>query len=338
MGRSSSTFDAGLAVAATRLVEGSLGLVRGETLLLVHDAAHTAVAEVVVDVVKSIGASAKVFRLEDFGSRPCTRTPAPIVDAMPQAQASLLMVDFHRGELSMRTEIVERAAAARLRHGHMVGVTRASLIAGFSVDPRRVSDQMRSLVVRLGPNARIHARSRAGTDLHIELSPRCQWVEYGCVVQPGKRVNLPGGELITCPAKVDGTYVADGTLGDAEGSLTRSLRDAPITLRIAASRVQSVECAREPGLGRMVSDRVRQFANLDRVGLVGFGVNIGISAPVGDVFTDQKVPGVHLSLGETFPEKTGALWSAKSWIALTSAETDVDVDKLAVLRSGRYLI
>jgi len=325
-------------VAATRLVEGSLGIVRGETLLFVYDATHTAVAEVIIDVTKGLGASVLPFRLEDLGTRPCTRAPSAVVEAMGKAQASLLLVDFYRGELAMRTEIVELAASCKLRHGHMVGVSRASMVGGFSVDPRRIGEQMRALIVRLRPDARLFVRSRSGTELTVGLAPHCQWVEYGCIVQAGKRVNLPGGELVTCPVSVDGTYVADGTLGDADGSLTRSLSGAPITFKIAASRVQSIECAKEPNLARTLSERVHHFANLDRVGLVGFGMNIGITGPVGDIFTDQKVPAVHLSFGETFPEKTGALWSAKSWIAVTSAGNDVDVDKLAVLRSGRYLV
>jgi leucyl aminopeptidase (aminopeptidase T) len=336
--RVSGTFDAGLAVAASRLVEGSLGLVRGETLLFVYDAGHAAMADPIADAAKMSGAVVVAFRLEDLGGRPCTRAPAAVTEAMESAQASLLLVDFHRGELAMRTEIVELASRFGLRHGHMVGVSRASMVAGFSVDPRRVGEQMRSLLVRLRPDARLHVRSRAGTDLVIGLAPQCQWVDYGCVVQSGKRVNLPGGELVTCPVSVDGTYVADGTLGDADGVLARNLGKTPLALHVAGSRVQSVECPSEPALARLVQDRLRQYANLDRVGLVGFGVNIGVTAPVGDVFTDQKVPAVHLSLGETFPEKTGAVWNAKNWVAITSRENDVDVDKLAVLRSGRYLV
>jgi leucyl aminopeptidase (aminopeptidase T) len=327
-----------MAVAASRLVEGSLCLVRGERLLLIYDAAHTAIVEVIIDAATVVGAEVVPFRLDDLGPRPCMRAPPEVLAAMERTQASLLLVSFHRGELAMRSEIVEAAANARLRHGHMIGVSRESIVAGFSIDPHRVAEKMRALMVRLRPDARLHVRSPEGTELVATLTPQCRWVEYGCVVQAGKRVNLPGGEIVTSPASVDGTYVANGTLGDADGTLTRSLQNAPITLRIASSRVQAVECAAEPGLARTVLDRLHRFANLDRVGLVGFGVNVGVTAPVGDVFTDQKVPGIHLSLGETFPEKTGAAWSAKSWIALTSTGTDVDVDKLAVLRSGRYLL
>ena len=108
-------------------------------------------------------------------------------------------------------------------------------------------------------------------------------------------------------------------------------------MKIASSRVTAVECS-DQGLARTLLERMFRVANLDRVGMVGFGLNLGLSAPVGDVFTDQKLPGVHLSLGETFPEKTGASWTSKSWLALTTVDVDVDIDRLPIVRRGRYMI
>ncbi len=334
--RASGTFDASLAVAASRLVEASLCVVPGEVVLIVHDESHKAIAEVVADAVMMRQAEAIVVALDT--NRPHDALPPAVRDAMGRSQASVLLVDFHRGELAMRTEMVDAAARHRLRHGHMVGVTRASMAAGFSVDPNRIAEKIRAVMVRLRPDARIAVRSEAGTDLAIELTPSCRWVEYGCTVQPGRRVNLPGGEIITCPKRVDGTYVADGTLGDADGALNRSLKRTPISLRIVSSRVVEVKCAEDPNLAGIFSARMARHANLDRIGLAGFGVNIGLTAPVGDVFTDQKVPGVHLSLGETFQDRTGAAWTSKSWIGVTCTESDVDIDGAPILRRGRFLI
>ena len=338
MQRISGNLDGGLIVAARRLVEGSLGLVPGERLVLVFDLAHEAIAQVLADVAIVAKATAVTFRLEDLGPRPHAHLHESIARAIAEAQASVLLVDFHGGELAMRAELVELAARHRLRHGHMVGVGRASILAGFAVDPHRLAEQARALIIRLRPDARIAVRSAAGTDLAVTLSPAGRWQEHGCIVAPGKRVNLPGGELVTCPDSVTGVYVADGTLGDADGALKRTLQNTPLTFRIQQSRVTAVECAADPGLARSVWERTMRTANLDRVGLVGFGRNTGRSAPVGDIFTDQKVPGVHLSLGETFPDRTGATWTSKSWIALTARDTDVDIDKLPVLRSGRYVL
>lgn len=333
--------DVGLAAAVDRVIEGALGVVAGERMLIVHDAAHDQIAELCAAASRVLHAEPVMFRLEDFGSRPHAHLPHEIVSALGDAQASLLAVDFHKGELAMRTEMIDRAAAAQLRHGHMVGVQRASIIAGFSVHPKRIAEKARALLVRFGPTSRITVKSKSGTDLIATLSPKCKWMDFGALVLRGKRVNLPGGEIVTSPEDVSGVYVAEGTLGDADGIWRKRLRDTPVTLRIASSRIQSVECARDPMLARMITERLGTVGNLDRVGLLGFGVNRGLSEPLGDVFSDQKVPGVHLSLGETFPAATGASWTSKSWVALTATNSpgqDVDIDSSAVMRSGRYLL
>jgi leucyl aminopeptidase (aminopeptidase T) len=330
--------DPGLAAAVERLVDGALGVVAGERVLIVHDVAHDLIAELAVDAVRMARAEAITIRLEDHAARPVAHLPPIVTAAIKDAQVSLLCIDMIGGELSMRSEMVKQAADAGLRHGHMVGVARASMIAGLSVDPRRIAEKSRALQVRLGPSSRIAVRSAAGTDLVITLSERTRWLDYGAVVLRGKRVNLPGGELVTSPDDVNGTYVADGTLGDADGALTQRLAEAPLTLRFKSSRVVDVACPKSPSLAALVTSRIARAANLDRVGLIGFGVNVGLTEPHGDVFSDQKIPGVHVSLGETFPAQTGATWTSQSWIALTSGNQDLDVDGNAVMRGGRYLL
>jgi aminopeptidase len=334
----SGSFDAGLAAAASRLVERALGVVPGERVLIVHDAAHDEAATVVASTVQHARSEPLILRLEDLGPRPHMRLHTRIAEVLPSAQVSLLLVDFHAGELEMRTDLIALAATHRLRHGHMVDVSRESMIAGFAVDPRRIADKARALVLRLRPDSRISVRSALGTDLTIQLAPNHKWVEYGAIVTAGRRVNLPGGELVTSPLSVDGVYVADGSIGDADGALRRRLQATPVTLTIAASRVQNVECHADKALARAISDRLLRTLDLDRVGLVSFGLNVGLGEPVGEIFTDQKLPGVHVSLGETFPDKTGASWTAKSWLAFTITASDADIEKTPVLRGGRYVI
>ena len=99
-----------------------------------------------------------------------------------------------------------------------------------------------------------------------------------------------------------------------------------------------IDCPEDRDLARSLAETIASVPNLDRVGLVGFGLNAGIDRPFGNVFTDQKVPGVHISLGETFPARTGALWTASSWIAFTTASCDASIDQALVLRDGRFIV
>jgi len=53
---------------------------------------------------------------------------------------------------------------------------------------------------------------------------------------------------------------------------------------------------------------------------------------------DQNLPGLHLSLGNTFSDITGAEPGALSQLTLTTSGADIDLDGTQLLRAGRYLI
>lgn len=330
--------DPALAAAARSAIEGALAVVANEHVVLVGDQEHAEALDALVEATRAAGAHPVRMILEELAPRPHRWLHPRIAAALLDAQASVLLISFHAHELPMRNELVDLAAAHRLRHAHMVGIGRESMIAGLKVDPRQLEEKMLALRTRLGPSSEVSVKSVAGTNLLVKLAPWCRWLLYGGVVRPGTKDNLPSGELVTCPENVEGTYVADGTLGDADGLLARSLQETPVILRISKGRVKTVECANDAALARDIEDAMRSVTNLDRVGLVGFGLNAGIEKPLGNVFTDQKVPGVHISLGETFPARTGALWTAESWIAFTTASCDANVDQLPVLRDGRFVL
>ena len=157
------------------------------------------------------------------------------------------------------------------------------------------------------------------------------------VIRPGEKENLPGGELVTCPADASGTYVANGTLGDATGSFTGSLAKGALVLHVEGGVVKRVSGS-DPLLARRIQVAMRGVTNLDRVALVSLGTNVGMTEPVGEIFVDQTLPSFHVSLGLTFPERTGASWSAESWIGFTSTASDVEVDGTPIMKAGRYLV
>jgi aminopeptidase len=67
------------------------------------------------------------------------------------------------------------------------------------------------------------------------------------------------------------------------------------------------------------------------------GTNVGMRDPVGEILCDQNLPGLHIGLGSTFPELTGAAWNTPRQLMLASAYTDVDLDGAPLIRSGRFL-
>ena len=249
----------------------------------------------------------------------------------------MLYIDFQPNELEMRAGIVETAAALRLRHAHMVGVARSSLWMGLSTDPHRIAQLASAIRLRIRPNSKISVRSPSGTNLCVEMQPWGRWYETSGIIRSGTKVNLPAGELVSSPAAVDGVYIADGAVGDDGGISNRTLYDQPLRVEFEKSIVRKIT-SQDRGLAELIVRMMGASPNLNRVGQVNFGTNVGLLDRPDDIFTWQKVPGLHVTMGVTFPTRTGASWTADHWIAFTAGSADIDIDNSPVMRAGRYQV
>ena len=290
-----------------------------------------------MDAAQAAGANGRVVVLEELGARPLRRLPPGLESELVQAQASVMLASFDDGELSMRYELLSLVRHLNLRHAHMIGVTRRSMIAGFSVDPSRILDATRAMRTRLRPDSVLHVRSAAGTDLEVRLDPSQRWSEHVGVIRPGRWEHLPPGTLQSSPASIHGVYVADASMGTQLGASLGLLERTPLRLEIAHGQCRTVRAA-DLSLERYVLDFMRREHNLDRVGAIALGTNVGIHAPTGEVLCDQNRPGLHLALGATLPEPTGVAWATRAQILLAASDADVDLDGAPLVRSGRCVV
>ena len=99
------------------------------------------------------------------------------------------------------------------------------------------------------------ASTPAGTRLTASFDPGIRWLRTTGIITPEKWTNLPGGEVFTAPARVDGVYVADGVLGDWMAPKYGDMRADPLTVTIEDSRIVRVECNRP----EIVSDFARSM-------------------------------------------------------------------------------
>ena len=332
-----SAVDFDVVNAAHRILEGALGVVPGERVVVLLDRARSDLASVMIEVAQSIGAVALVFVLEEFGERPLLQMPAPLADALRSAQASILMIGHNDSEFALRYELLTTITELRLRHAHMIGATRASLIAGFSVDPARVLDATRNVRMRIRPISKLHLKSASGSDLRITLTPAHRWVEHVGAIRPGRWENLPSGALATAVADASGVFVADASMGTEIGAAAGVLERTPVRFEIENGACKSVRCS-DLSLQRQVEEVLRRERDLDRVGLVILGTNIGIVHATGEIVCDQNMPGLHIGFGATFPEHTGASWTSRGQLIASSAAGDVDLDATPLVRSGRYIV
>jgi aminopeptidase len=329
--------DFDLANAARRVIETALGCVTGDRVVIVVDAAREVLGETLASVARACGADPEVLLLESFGKRPLRALPSQLRAELTRAQASVLLVGFDDAERQMRLELAQLVTEVRLRHAHMVGVGRRTMLAGFSADPQRVLDATRAVRTRLRPDSVLRLRSPAGSDLEVKLDARYRWQERVGIVRPGRWENLPGGELFTFPGDVNGVFVADASMGGMVGAEAGVLTRTPVRVEIRSGACRGVSCP-DRVLATAVDGLLRAERNGEKVGMVVLGTNIGMREPTGEVVSDQNMPGLHVAFGSTFAEQTGAPWDAPTQLSMAATRADVDLDGVPLLREGRYLV
>ena len=256
---------------------------------------------------------------------------ARMMERLVDADASLLIASIGGLPPAFRRRIVD-AGGTRRRHGHMVDASAAILVQSLRADFAEVNRIGERLLARLESAREIQVSTTTGTEVTFRLDPGHRWHhESGLLNKPGW-VNLPAGEVGTCPGSVDGVVVPDATWTTERGELSRSAR---LKLHFAGGRLVDVE-TRE----REVDEQLRLYIDSDpngrRVGQVGFGTNVAVLTPIGSLLQDQKMPGVHLSLGHPFGELTGASWTSAVEVPLLVRRPDVTVDGVTVMVSERY--
>ena len=332
----SNRVDFGLMTPAARVVEELLCVEPDEHVVIIHDEANAEVAAAFEHASEERGAQVERVSWGTPFERPIAGCRDELLSAVRRAAATVLAVSWEEGEYDARFALVTAAAAARTRHVHMIGVGRRAFLASMMASTGRVFDLLHALRATMRPTSRFLVRSHAGTQIELEMAPHLRWFANGQVVRAGQFINVPFGALITSPASVTGTYVADAAMGGAFGSRVGLLEGRPVRLTIEAGRVRRVEC-RDIAVKRYVESFLADAQGHDRVGLVSLGANLGILSPLGEIVHDENMPGLHVALGEPFPARTGATWTSHGQLAFASGGADVDLDGEPLIRRGRYV-
>ena len=316
--------DDSLMPGARNAVRDALGLRGEERLLLVVGKTHERIGAALLEAASELKVTTRTYLVDSINSR-----SEPFMKRlelrMDEADASILVGDPAEMEQSFRKRVCVRPG--RRRHAHMIGITEEMMRQSMRVDYAEVHSLGERLRDSVGHARKITVVSGPASRLAIELDPQARWHNgSGWLRKPGF-TNLPGGELVTSPASVSGRFHADGGVWLPDGSQLRGL-----TFEFREGRVVRV-------IGRS-GERVDEVLNGDengrRVGQVAFGTNVGVLTPIGAMLQDLKMPGLHLVLGYSCPEQTGATWSSSVIVAVLCRRPDVTVDGEPIMVRGRY--
>lgn len=331
------TFDPALTPGARNAIRVCLAVQPSERVTVITDRACEEIAASLVHEIEEVGAPYQAFVLEDLAPRPLTALPEAVAADMERSQVSIFAVRVQPDELKSRMEMTAIVNRRRMRHAHMVNITRQIMLEGMRADYQRVDRLSQAVLSRVVGAREIRATTAAGSDFRATLEPRYKWLKTSGLISPDKWGNLPGGEIFTTPGEVNGTFVVDGVVGDYLCDRFGSLQATPLTCVVKANRL--VEAYSE---NLELEDAFWRYThtdeNSDRVGEFAIGTNVELTHVIGHILQDEKFPGIHIAFGNPYGDHTGADWYSSTHIDIVGTRFDIWVDEEPIMRDGRFLI
>jgi leucyl aminopeptidase (aminopeptidase T) len=327
--------DPTLQEAGRRGLTMCLGAGKDDTVTVVADEPGIVVGAAFVAAAIEEGIENHAFLLERHHKRPMNRFSDEIMHAVESSTVTVMVITPKPGELKSRIQFIGTTTELGIRHAHLVAVNPEALRMGMRADYHAVDALQDRIVEVLDQAGGVQVHSPGGTSLEVSFSSDYRWVRSNGLITPGNWQNLPSGQVYTCPGSVDGTYVADRSIGDWFEQSYPDLSEHPVSLSLSGGRLIDVTCSNRK-LQRELTLFTRSSKNGDRVGEIGFGTNPFLEFIVGQITNNEDVPGVHIAMGDPFPDKTGAEWSSGVRVPLVGAEMSITAGDRVVMEEGTF--
>jgi aminopeptidase len=332
-----ATVDPELMPGAHNAVDRCLRVQPGEKVTLITDEACFEIGAALARALEERGHQFNAWVLEELAPRPLAEMPQAILDDMETSSVSIYAVKVQLNELKTRMQMTDVVNRRKMRHAHMVNIDRRIMLEGMRADFDEV-DRISTCVWKMASRAReIRATNPAGSEIIGQFSPDLKWLKTSGIISPNKWGNLPGGETFTCPARVDGTFVIDGVVGDYLCEKYGDLGETPLTIRVEDSRLKEAHSVNKQ-LESEFWVYCHTDGNSDRVGEFAIGTNIAVRDVIGNILQDEKIPGIHIAFGNPYAAHTGADWYSSTHIDVVGREFDIWIDGIQIMDHGAFLL
>lgn len=330
------TIDRELMAAARNAVKVCLCAKSGEMATIICDEASKKGCAAIARAFKDEGVGVEYFIIEEIGKRPVLKFPGAVAEQLSSSDVSVFWAIPQPGELRARTQILEIAVSKKLRHAHIMGINIDQFISGLNVDYSRIEALQHRIIELLGRTGEVRVTSPAGTVLTVPLDKGQQFVGVNGIIKPGSWENLPSGQIMSVPSSANGTFVADGSIGEWFGTKYGDISSSPLHVEIEDGRLKDARCTNQR-LAREFLLYIRSNPNGDRVGEFSIGTNIGLKDYTGLNSIDENVPGCHVAFGHPpTPLDTAVGWEAKTKVSLIGKYVDIYVDDTKIMSNGKF--
>ena len=320
-------------------VENCLKVKAGERVTIITDEETIEIGSALKAAIEKITPETEFFVMEDFGQRPIDY-PQAIDDAIKDADVSIYAGQGAEGELqTFRRHMIKAVEAnTRLRHAHMIGITKQIMEDGMCSDYKEIQRVSRLVYGKVRNAKKIKVETERGSDFVAEFSSELKWNISDGDISPGRWNNLPDGEVFTSPLNVNGKVIIDGCLGDFFAERYGSLEETPMIIEVSEGRAirESLQCGNEQLRQEFSRYIFETDENSSRVGEFAIGTNTGLTRLIYNLLQDEKIPGVHIAFGSPLPGKTGAKWDSKAHVDGVIKHTSIYVDGEMIMNKGEF--
>lgn len=330
-------FDKELSEGAYNAINICLRLKPEERITLITDNESLEIASALAAEIKKVGSDYSLMVIEDFAPRPLKNMPQPILDDLETSQVSIFCAVAHTGELRSRIDMTEVVDTHKIRHAHMVNISKQIMLESMRADFLKVDELSQTLIEKARRARTIKVSNTAGTEMVAEFSTKLKWIKTSGIISVEKWGNLPGGEIFTSPFNVNGLFVVDGVVGDYLCKKYGNLKNTPLKIWIKDSRITKMECSNKELLEEFTAYTMTD-ENSNRVGEFAIGTNIACTHVIGNILQDEKLPTIHIAFGHPYSAHTGADWQSTTHIDCVSVECSIWLDDELVMENGKFLI
>jgi leucyl aminopeptidase (aminopeptidase T) len=312
--------------AATRLLEGSMGLSEGESCLVVCDSDRkdlgTAVFEAALQITSRAGLNIiPPPGLEGWQSDTLTH----LEEDMQGKDVILLLTSRSLSHTDARRRAVRNGA----RLASMPGITQETLIRAAQADYQKITKRSRRLSDVFSKAETVRVQTALGTDITFSISGMKGHVDGGLYTRKGTWGNIPAGEASVGPKEgtAEGGIVIDWSMS----TIGRLIE--PLHMIVEKGRAVDIKGEQSD----MLMERLKPFGHSAfTVAELGLGTN-DCAQLCGLTLEDEKFLGTaHLALGNNI--SFGGTTSVPIHLDGVLTRPSVIIDGSPIMELGRLVI
>lgn len=325
--------------AAENIIINCFEAQANDRLIIITDLETEKIAKAIEEVANEVVNAVKILRIEDFTQRPAKNIPFQMIKEIERFSPTLSIyaASGKEGELPVfRRPLVDEILVEKHNciHAHMISIDEQIMLEGMLTDHSLLYDFTMKIYDIVKRVKKIKIYDNFGTEIEAEFSNKLRWSpSHGKLRRSKHWQNLPGTEVFTTPANVNG-IVSAFILGDY--FIKHRVLPEPVKFWIRNSRVIKVESSNK-SLQNELEEYLKADENANRVGEFAFGTNIGIKNIIGNLLQDEKFPGIHMAFGFPYPNETGADWISGNHLDIIPLKVTAEIDGKKILDKGSYV-